>query len=158
MRSLRLMLVATVLLSSAGLPAFAAPLACPDLSQAVQVNACPAEEELRHTYTSYCSDNAKAYANQTDSCVRFEDYRQMKNLALWESADGKFDSYVSCDLPVGEVKALQPTGMKASAQRGLTRLVCTYPKGINFTHRTRQTCTVDAACAVDTARCQATCQ
>lgn len=157
MKSLPSKIVA-ILLLLASLPALASPLACPALSEAVQVNACPTDDELRHTYTSYCSDNAKAYANQTDNCVRFEDYRLMKNVAMWESADGKFDGYVSCDLPVGELKGLQSNGMKAWTQGGLTRLVCTYPKGINFTHRTRQTCTVDTACATDAARCNATCR
>ena len=74
MKSLPSKIVA-MLMALASLPSLASPLACPELSQAVQVNACPADEELRHTYTSYCSDNAKVYANQTDNCVRFEDYR-----------------------------------------------------------------------------------
>lgn len=146
-------------LATMSLSAAAGTLACPDLAVAVQVNACPTEEELRFTYNGYCSDNAKAYANQTDSCIRYEDYRAMKNTARWESKDGEFDAYVSCDLPADKFKALRPNSMKVVPQGKLTKLVCTYPQGINFTYRTKGTCkVVDAkACAADAANCQALC-
>lgn len=148
-----------VLFTSLSLTAAAAPLACPDLSQAVQVNACPAEEELKITYNGFCSDAAKAYANQTDSCIRYEDYRAMKNVAMWESKDGVFSGYVSCALPVSEVKALKPSGMKVEQQGKLTKLVCNYAKDVNFTYRTKSTCVVsnEKACASNPASCQATC-
>lgn len=148
-----------LIVASLSLSAAAAQFSCPDLAGAVQVNACPTEEELQFTYTGYCSDNAKAYANQTDSCIRYEDYRQMKNTARWESKDGEFDGYVSCDLPASQFKALQATSLKVVQQGKLTKLVCTYPKGINFTYRTKQTCRIDneKACATDAANCKATC-
>lgn len=152
------MTIAAACFSVLALPVGASSLSCPDLSRATQVNACPTDEELMHTYTSYCSDNAKVYANQTDNCVRFEDYRKMKNLALWESADGQFDSYVSCDLPVAEVASLKPAGMKPYVQGSLTKLVCSYPKGINFTFRTRQTCKVESDCSADAEHCRASCR
>ena len=60
-RSLTLALFA----ASLSFSAVAANFSCPDLAGAVQVNACPTEEELKFTYNGYCSDNAKAYANQT---------------------------------------------------------------------------------------------
>jgi hypothetical protein len=78
-------LLPALFLAALSLSAGAAPYACPDLSAAKQVNACPTEEELKHTYTGFCSDNAKAYAKETDTCPRYEDYRAMKNTALWES-------------------------------------------------------------------------
>ena len=86
----------------------------------VQVNACPTEEELQYTYTGYCSDNAMAYANKTDSCVRYEDYRKLKNLARWESKDGRFDGYVSCDLPRAQWFEMVQSRPSA-ASRGLQR-------------------------------------
>jgi hypothetical protein len=129
--------------------ASAATFVCPDLSAAAQVNACPPDEELKFTYSGFCSDNAKAYANQTDSCIRYEDYRAMKNVALWESADGAFDGYISCDLPPAQVKALKPAGMTLEKQGKLIKLVCSYDKGIRLTHRTKANCTV--------ANAQATC-
>jgi hypothetical protein len=145
--------------ATASLSAAAAQFSCPDLASAVQVNACPTEEELKFTYNGYCSDNAKAYAKETDSCIRYEDYRAMKNTARWESKDGEFDGYVSCDLPAGQFKALKANSMKVVAQGKLTKLVCVYPNGINFTYRTKQTCTIDneKACAADAANCKATC-
>ncbi|UCV28389.1 hypothetical protein [Ferribacterium limneticum] len=155
LRQLSLALFVAALSFSAG----AATFSCPDLASTVQVNACPTEDELKFTYNGYCSDNAKAYANQTDSCIRYEDYRAMKNTARWESADGEFDGYVSCDLPAAQFKALKATSLKVVAQGKLTKLVCSYPKGINFTYRTKQTCTIDneKACAADAANCKATC-
>ena len=88
--------------------AFAATVPCPDLAQAVQVGACPAEEELKHTFTGYCSDDAKAYKGDTDVCTDYRRYRALKNVALWESRDGSFQGYVSCDLspaPVRDARA-----------------------------------------------------
>ncbi len=45
----------------AALPVAATTVACPDLAAAAQVASCPAEEELRYTFTGYCSDDGKAY-------------------------------------------------------------------------------------------------
>jgi hypothetical protein len=134
-----------VLCASLSLTASAATMVCPDLSVAAQVNACPMEEELKFTYNGFCSDASKAYANQTDSCIRYEDYRAMKNFALWESKDGEFSGYVSCDLPVSQVKTLTSTGMKVELQGKLTKVVCSYPQGVTFTYRTKATCSVDNA-------------
>lgn len=127
------------------LTASAATMVCPDLSVAAQVNACPMEEELKYTYNGFCSDASKAYAKETDSCIRYEDYRAMKNVALWESKDGEFSGYVSCDLPAAKVQVLKSTGMKVEQQGKLTKVVCSYPQGVSFTHRTKATCSVDGA-------------
>ncbi|MBK6355760.1 MAG: hypothetical protein IPF44_03165 [Betaproteobacteria bacterium] len=54
----------------------------------------------------------------------------MKNTARWESKDGEFDGYVSCDLPAAQFKALKATSLKVVAQGKLTKLVCSYPKGM----------------------------
>lgn len=139
--------------------ALAAQLACPDLAAAVQVNACPTEEELKFTYTAFCSDNAKAYARETDSCLRYQDYRQMKNTALWEAKDGEFSGYISCDLSADKVKASKATGMKVERQGKLTKVVCSYPGGVNLSYRTKEGCAVDndKACSANVANCRATC-
>lgn len=134
-----------VLCASLSLAASAATMVCPDLSVAAQVNACPMEEELKFTYNGFCSDSAKAYAKETDSCIRYEDYKAMKNVALWESKDGEFSGYVSCDLPVAKVQALKSTGMKVEKQGKLTKVMCSYPQGVTFTYRTKATCSVDNA-------------
>lgn len=156
--TLRLLLPA-LLAAALSLPAGAAQFACPDLSTAAQVNACPSDDELKHTYTGFCSDNAKAYAKETDSCLRYEDYREMKNTALWESKDGQFDGYVSCGLPPAKVKSLKATGMKIERQGKLTKVVCSYPNNLHFTYRTKAACVIDdaKACATDAANCKASC-
>lgn len=148
-----------VFLAALSLSASAATLLCPDLSRAVQVNGCPTEEELKYTYTGFCSDASKAYANQTDSCIRYEDYRAMKNVAMWESQDGVFAGYVSCAVPAAQIRTLKATGMSVATQGKLKKLVCSYPNEINFTYRTKGACVVDneKACASNPATCQATC-
>lgn len=144
---------------SMGSAAMAATLSCPDLAQSKQVGACPSEEELQYTFTGYCSDDNKAYRGETDVCVDYQLYRKMKNVALWESADGAFDGYVSCDLPAAKVRAAKPQSMQLVRQGKLTRLVCSYPQALNFTHRTRAQCTVEAAnCANDPSGCKASCE
>ena len=134
-----------VCFAALSLSASAATMVCPDLAVAAQVNACPAEEELKFTYNGFCSDASKAYAKETDSCIRYEDYKAMKNVAMWESKDGEFSGYVSCDLPAGKVQALKSTGMKVEQQGKLTKVVCSYPQGVTFTHRTKASCSVDNA-------------
>jgi hypothetical protein len=153
------LLAVTLLLSLLNLPVGAAQYACPDLAAAKQVNACPTEDELKHTYSGFCSDDKKVYAGDTGNCLRYKDYKAMKNTALWESADGSFDGYVSCDLPQAKVKALKATSMKVSQQGSITKVVCGYPNGVNFTYRTKITCKIDddKACAANASACRATC-
>ncbi len=155
----RLRILPALLLVCLSWSAGAAQFSCPDLAVAKQVNACPSEEELKHTYSGFCSDDKKAYAGETDNCIRYDDYRAMKNTALWESADGAFDGYVSCDLPQSGLKALKATAMKVAKQGSITKLVCNYPNGVNFTHRTKVACKIedDKACAANSAACRAIC-
>ena len=156
----RLLAALSLVAAGAATPALAGEtLACPDLAAATQVNACPSEEELQLTYTGYCSDNARMYAGNNEPCVRYEIYRKQKNVALWESRDGRFDGYVSCDLPRGEVTALRATGMQIGAQGKVNKVVCAYPQGVMFTHRTRAACAIvdTKACAADAAACSARC-
>jgi hypothetical protein len=140
--------------------AFAATVTCPNLAQAVQVGACPAEEELRYTYAGFCSDDTKAYKGETDVCTDYRLYRALKNVALWESGDGVFNAYVSCDLPAGKLKGARAAAIKVGKQGKITQLVCSYGDGISFTWRTRAECRVDAGanCAADPASCRADCE
>lgn len=138
--------------------AAATTLGCPDLSQATQVGACPSEEELQYTFSGYCSDDNKAYRGETDVCTDYQRYRALKNVALWESIDGRFDGYVSCALPPATVRAAKAQGMQLFKQGKMNRLVCSYPQGLTFTHRTRAQCVVEAArCSGGDAQCQARC-
>lgn len=157
--SLRLACTAGLLLLAAlAPPVRAASVACPDLVAAVQVGACPAEEELLYTFTGYCSDNARMYRGENDVCTDYARYRKLKNIVLWESVDGNFQGYVSCDLPVATLRQARAAAMTVAKQGKITRLACSYSDGLVFTHRSRAECkvqgsgrcTADAAC---TAKC-----
>lgn len=143
----------------AALPVLADTLACPDLSKAVQVATCPSEDELKYTFTGYCSDDARMYGKDADTCSSYENYRRLKNIALWESADGAFQAYLSCDMPAGTLKKLKPTAIAVTKKGKLTQLACSYTEGIAFTHRTKAQCKVqgDGNCAADPAACRASC-
>jgi hypothetical protein len=140
--------------------AMADTVSCPDLSAAVQVAACPTEEDLKFTFNGYCSDNKRMYEKDTDVCTDYQRYRQLKNVALWESADGVFQAYVSCDFPVAGVKRLKASSITASRKGGVTRLLCTYGEGVLFTNRTRAECTIDekVSCSADPLGCKANCE
>ncbi len=147
-------------LSLAGAPpALADVIPCPDAAQAVQVAACPSEEELRHTYSGFCSDDRRLYARDTDTCASYENYRRKKNVALWESADGRFQAYLSCDLPDGALRRLKPTAIAVSRQGGISRIACSYGEHILFAHRTRRQCKVEGSgnCGDDPSACKAAC-
>jgi hypothetical protein len=120
----------------------AATVSCPDPATVVQVGACPSDEELKYTFTGYCSDSAKAYKGETDVCTDYQRYRQLKNVALWESADGVFDAYVSCEAPKDALKRARFTSAKVTQQGKLTLLTCSYEPGVNFVYRTRAQCTL----------------
>lgn len=138
--------------------ASASTLACPDLAQASQVGACPTEEELRHTFSGYCSDDAKAYRGETDVCTDYQQYKALKNVAMWESADGRFDAYVSCAAAPAKVQGLKAQSMKLVTQGKINRLVCSYPNGVDFSFRTRSRCEVEAAaCGNGGKDCRARC-
>lgn len=151
--------LALLLVLAAAPPAMAATVSCPDLATAVQVATCPAEEELKYTFTGYCSDDAKAYRGDTDVCTDYRRYRALKNVALWESADGSFSAYVSCDRPPASVRSAKLSAVKVGRQGKMTQLVCGYGEGLSFTHRTRAECKIDGAadCAANAAACKAVC-
>lgn len=133
----------------AAMPAVAGELACPDLAAAQQVATCPAEEELKYTFTGYCADNARLYGPDKETCASYENYRRLKNVVLWESADGEFQAYVSCDLAPAAIKAAKPQRVSVGKAGKLTRVACDYGEGIVFAHRTRAACKPagDGACA-----------
>ena len=140
-------------------PVLAAPLACPELATAVQVNGCPGEEELRFTFMSFCGDNGRMYAQDHEPCASYANYRKVKNLALWESRDGAFSGYLSCDVPAERLRALQPTSVKIDAKGAVRRVICQYPEDVTLTLRTRGNCRVEnpEACTANAADCRIAC-
>ena len=154
-------------LLAVALDVLAAPVACPDLKTATRAGACPTEEELLFTFNGYCSDNARMYGKGTEVCTDYRAYRKMKNVVLWESSDGEFQGYVSCDMTEAQLKALKPTGIVADreqtggrgSERSINRLMCSYGEGIVFSRRSRDECRIAAAdaCKTDPAACMAEC-
>lgn len=121
-------------------------ISCPSLSTARQVGTCPSEEELKYTFNGYCSDNARMYDKDTNLCTDYRNYRQEKNTAPWESGDGAFQAYVSCDRPAATVARAILSGIAVAKQGKITKVVCNYrdpgSEPLVFTYRTRAECQV----------------
>lgn len=142
----------------AALPAAAAStLDCPALDSVRQVAACPTEEELRYTFLGYCGDNARGYDRDAITCSSFESYRQFKNIALWESADGRFSGYLDCNVDAATIQAAPARIMRVEQRRGITQLICEYEGGHRLVHRTRAQCTVEVG-ACNGPGCRARCE
>ncbi|MDT8991299.1 hypothetical protein RQP54_10550 [Curvibacter sp. APW13] len=153
-----IVLAASVWCMLASTGASAATLACPALAQARPVGACPSEEELRYTFTGYCSDDNKAYRGETDVCTDYQQYRALKNVALWESGDGNFDGYLSCSASPRERQKAKAQTMELVRQGKLTKLVCSYSNNQTLTHRTRAQCSVEVKdCGPEGSACRASC-
>lgn len=130
-------------LSAAG--ARAETLACPDLAAAAQIQPCPTDEELKYTYNGYCSDNARLYGRDVLTCASFENYKEVKNVALWEADGGRFDGYLSCNVGADVIKASKALKMSVERAKTLTRVICDYENEQRMVHRTKSVCTVEAA-------------
>lgn len=153
-RSLIALLIATL----AAAPALAETLSCPDLRGARQVGACPTEAELRYTFVGYCSDNARMYDGKADACTDFAAYRKVKNIALWESSDGAFDAYPSCELAPEAIRAAKAVRIAVERKGAIAQVACDYGDGIRFTHRTRASCRVEGTGRCETPEsCRAAC-
>lgn len=152
------LLTALLVAGLAAAPAAANTLACPDLSGARQVTACPTDAELRYTFVGFCSDNARMYDGKADGCADFAAYRKVKNIALWESADGEFSAYPSCEMAPEAIRAARPVRVAIQRRGAISQVTCDYGDGIRFTHRTRAACRVDGTGSCDALQnCRATC-
>jgi hypothetical protein len=139
--------------------ASAETLVCPDLATIVQVGACPAEEELQHTFDGYCSDNARLYDKGDSICPHYDRYRDLKNVSLWETRDGRFDGYVPCNPAKAGLSGARANDVKIANQGSITRVVCGYTSGVVLSHRTKAKCVADSAtCATDAGACKASCE
>lgn len=148
----------TLALLLASFASHAQTLSCPQPEQLRQVNACPTEEQMRAHFNGFCSENTTAYQGKTGPCTDYQEFRRLKNTALWESADGAFDGYLSCETPVSSIQKSNLTRMLATQKGSITAVMCLYGSDVVLTHRTRKTCTVAPACASDPAKCQAVCE
>lgn len=134
-------------------------LVCPDPATLAQVGVCPAEEELQYTFKGYCSDNKRMYDEGDQVCTDYALYRKLKNVSLWETRDGRFVGYLSCDPGAAERAAAKPVKLGIGKQGSVTRVACSYDTGIVLTHRTKAKCVALASdCPGDAAACQAQCE
>ncbi len=156
---MKMRLLLSALLALTLSPAFAAELSCPDAATAVQVGDCPSESELKISFASYCSADERMRDKGETVCKDINDYKKLKNIALWEAGDGAFHAYFSCDLAPEAIKAAKPKGVKLAREGKINRLICVYNDGITFTHRTRAECKVETEnCGPDPASCKAVCE
>ncbi|OJX70246.1 hypothetical protein [Magnetospirillum sp. 64-120] len=123
----------------AATPALAEEVGCPDLSQAVQVGDCPSEAQLKYSYAGYCSDDARMNDKGSDtSCTSLDEFKKLKNHALWEAGD--FQGYLQCSRAPQETKALKLLNLSVAPAGKLTRVVCSYEGGALMVMRTRRNC------------------
>lgn len=156
----------TVLFVAVTLAAISAPvthaveLTCPELAQAVQVGACPTLDELRYTFTGFCANDERNYRGSTEVCTDFDRYRKLKNIALWESADGVFSGYATCDAMPDAIRQSRVSGIRSFKQGRITVLACSYGDLLTLSHRTRGECRITnaASCPADPAACRASCE
>ncbi len=120
---------------------------CPDISKAVQVADCPAEEELKHMFSSTCGAAETNSKDQKVSgmCKSFEAFKQRKNTALWESADGEYMGYVTCNVPATQIKAGKLLKISLAHVGVMDKLICTYEGGTELALRTRKSCKIPGA-------------
>ena len=142
-----------VLLAS---PAQAETVSCPALSAAVQVAACPTDAELQYTFMGFCGDNARLYGRDALTCASFENYKEANYSAMWESANGAFSGYLSCNVDAASVHAAKAVKMSVEKKSSLTRLICDYQNDHRMVMRTKASCTVEAA-DCSSGECRASC-
>lgn len=150
----RLALLSLALLAS---PAQAETVSCPALDAAVQVAACPSDAELQYTFLGFCGDNARLYGRDALTCVSFESYKEVKNTALWESANAAFSGYLSCNVDAASIRAAKAVKMSVETKNTLTRLICDYENDHRLVMRTKANCTVEVA-DCSGGECRATCE
>lgn len=135
-------------------------LACPSLAAAAQVADCPTDAQLRMSYLGYCGDDRRMYEKDSMTCASIEEYKKLKNTALWESRDGKFQAYVDCALKPEQVKAAKVYRVQVQTSGKISRVMCDYDHEIVFVHRNRAACTIagDGKCGPDPTACKAECE
>ncbi len=120
----------------------AGPIPCPDISEAIQIGACPTEEELQVMFKNGCGAERAPGAKNPELCDSYAEFKRRKNTALWESADGEFMGYLSCTIPASKIRSARPVSVAISHKDGLNTVSCIYQGGIKFALRTRSVCRI----------------
>ena len=115
-------------------------LACPDLSTAQQLGACPSEKDLRALYTATCPK----LLQKRGECKPFEAFARSKDKALWaaQSQNEEFLSYIQCKQTPEVVKASKAVrvGVKCDMKSGRCEARCGYENGVSFSLRVKGSC------------------
>ena len=120
---------------------------CPDISKSVKVGDCPSDDELKRMFRNTCGwrDTENKNPHSEGVCKSYSLFKKAKNTALWESADGEFDGYLSCDKKENEIKASKLVKISINQKREWDRVICTYEGGSRLVVRTRKTCEITDA-------------
>lgn len=120
---------------------------CPDISKSVKVGGCPSDDELIRMFSNNCgwrdTENDNPYAKGI--CKNYSVFRKAKNTALWESDDGEYSGYLSCDTKENEIKASKLVKISISQKREWFRVICSYEGGSELVLRTREMCEIPGA-------------
>lgn len=120
---------------------------CPDIAQAKQVGDCPSDEEMKRMFMSSCglSDTKGENPHAKGLCKNFVMFSKAKNTALWESGDGEYMGYITCDQPAAKIKAGKLIKVSLGQKGVMDRIICGYEGGAELVLRTRQTCEIPGA-------------
>lgn len=136
-------LFSIMMLTILGNPAHAGSvLLCPDMSQAKQVGECVTEDEIKSMFKRTHGLKCDPQSKDSMECKKYAAFKQDKYSALWESSDGDFMGYVTCDTPASEIKKSQPMSVALSQKNGLYKITCNYQEGVALSMRTRDVCRV----------------
>lgn len=120
-------------------------ISCPDMSQATQINECPAEDGLKHMFKASCGQYEDgSTAEKPALCISYEDFKRRKNTSLWGSSDSDFMGYVSCATPDSKIGSAKLISVAVSHRDDLYEVSCNYQNGVRFSMRTRSKCEVPA--------------
>jgi len=143
---------------------------CPDISKSAKIGGCSSDDGLKRMFNATCGwqDTEKENPHAKGICKNYSLFKKAKNTALWESSDGKFDGYLSCDKKENEIKASKLVKISTSWKREWNRVICTYEGGSELVLRTRETCEIPDAkllgryigrmCEVGDKNCKAVCK
>jgi hypothetical protein len=117
---------------------------CPDISKSVKVGGCPSDDELKRMFRSTCGwqDTVNDNPHAKGICKNYSLFRKAKNTAFWESSDGSYYGYLSCDTKENQIKASKLIKISLGQQKQINRVICTYEGGSELVLRTRENCEI----------------
>lgn len=142
-------------------------LLCPDMAQAKQVGECAAEDEIKSMFKRTFGLSCDPQAKDSMECEKYAQFKMKKYSALWESSDGVFMGYVTCNSSAAEISKAKPSSVSISQKNGLHKITCKYQEGVSLSMRTRNDCRVTdatgatvitrASCKGDASNCKIVC-